>query len=78
MDFASNTIVTPPTTSVSITQSALKRSIQEEDIEGHASRLKRLVSNRESVRLIVPVAHDLHWGVVIADARSRKVWWGTA
>ncbi len=33
MDFASNTIVTPPTTSVSITQSALKRSIQEEDIE---------------------------------------------
>ncbi len=33
MDFASNTIVTPPTTSVSITRSALKSYIQEEDIE---------------------------------------------
>ncbi len=69
MDFASNTIVTPPTASVSITQSALKRSVQEENIEGHGSRLKRLVSNRESVRLIVPVAHDVLWGVVTVDAR---------
>ena len=76
MGFVSNTIVTPPSTSVSIMNIALKNGISEEDIEKHAQRLKRLVSNRDHVRLIVPVAQKLHWGVVIADVRSQKVWWG--